>query len=68
MADVAHQGAGSSSLAHVHLCSVCEGSGLRTEVYECRRLEVRAGRLKDGVSNTHAACDRQLPPSALRHV
>lgn len=31
---------GDESLAHVHLCHICQGSGVHTEVYEFRRLEV----------------------------
>uniref|UniRef100_A0A383WHC5 CR-type domain-containing protein n=1 Tax=Tetradesmus obliquus TaxID=3088 RepID=A0A383WHC5_TETOB len=30
---------GDESLAHVHLCHICQGSGVHTEVYEFRRLE-----------------------------
>jgi len=37
-----HAGQDSCGLAHVRLCQVCQGSGIQTEVYEYRRLEVRA--------------------------
>lgn len=31
-----------SSLANTRVCQVCQGSGLQTEVYEFRRMEVGA--------------------------
>lgn len=35
-----HNNSSSSSLANTRVCQVCQGSGLQTEVYEFRCMEV----------------------------
>lgn len=46
-----HAGQDSCGLAHVRLCQVCQGSGIQTEIYEYRRLEVRASHCSCRVPN-----------------